>query len=162
MLTGKSDIQDSTTKFSITSEWKSNFFNLLPIKSNFQGINSIAAEGYITSNSNFTFNLYKDFSDSSIMSFTFGGTEDNLIVGNTVTRFLGSTNLSNQPLGTVSDPDSDGRRRFTFIVYFPYIYGQDFSIGVQSEGKDIDWEISRVSLGIRESVSVKTTNIKTI
>jgi len=161
MLVGRSDVSGTNT-FPVTSEWKSNFFNLLPLKVSTQAINSIFLEGYITSNTAFTFSLYKDFSDEAVISFTFGGTEENMIVGNTITRFMGSTNLSSQPLGTVSDPDADGNRRFQFLVYFPYIFGQTFSIGVQSEGKDISWELIRCALGLKEDISTKIANIKTI
>lgn len=161
MFTGKSDIQSSSVKFPITSDWRSNFFNVLPIKSNTQGICSVALEGYIKANTTFTFNLYKDFSDEASLTFTFGGTEETFLVGDDFTRFLGSNPLGLQPLGTVDAPGSDGRRRFQFLVYFPYIYGQTFSTGIQSEGKDQDWEIIRMSLGLKESVSTKVANIKT-
>jgi len=164
MLTGKSDVQSSTIKYPVTSEWRSNFFNLTPVKVSTQALCSVFLEGYITSNTSFEFNLYKDFSDTSVMGFTFGGSEDAQIVGNTITRFMGSTNLSNQPLGTVSDPDdtNGGRRRFQFLVYFPWIYGETFSIGLQSSGVDQDWELTRCALGIKESISTKIENIKTI
>ena len=162
MLVGKSDIQSSTIKYPVTSDWRSNFFNVLPLKNNIQAINSVFLEGYITANTSFTFSLYKDFSDDSALSFTFGGTEDNLMVGDTLNRFMGSTSLSLEPLGTIEAPGSDGRRRFNFIVYFPYIYGNTFSTGFSSSGKDQDWEVVRISLGLKEDVSTKITNIKTI
>jgi hypothetical protein len=162
MLTGKSDVQSSTVKFPVTSEWQSNFFNVLPIKNNTQAVNSVFLEGFITSNTSFTFSLYKDFSSEAALSFTFGGSEDNLIVGNTLNRFMGSTSLSLQPLGTVSDPDAEGRRRFQFMVYWPWIYGETLSTGFSSSGKDQDWEIIRCSLGLKEDISTKISNIKTI
>jgi len=162
MLTGKSDVQSSTIKYPITCDWRSNFFNVLPQKSNIQGINSIALEGFITSNTSFTFNLYKDFSDEAVLSFTFSGTEDALTLGDNFTRFMGSTANAIEPLGTVSAASSDGRRRFQFIIYFPYIYGQTFSTGIQSEGKGQDWEIVRLSLGLKEDVSTVVPRIKTV
>lgn len=162
MLIGKSDVQSSSVKYPVTSEWQSNFFNVLPQKQNIQGINSIALEGYITANSSFMFSLYKDFSSESVLSFTFNGTEDTLMVGDQLNRFMGSTSLSLQPLGTISDPDSEGRRRFQFLVYFPYIYGQTFSTGISSSGKDQDWEIECISLGLREDISTKVPRIKNV
>lgn len=162
LTTGKSDIQSSSIKYPVTCEWQSNFFNVLPIKNNTQAINSVFLEGYITANTSFTFSLYRDFSDVAAMSFTFGGTEDSLIIGDNLNRFMGSTSLSLQPIGTISNPDMDGRRRFQFIVYFPYLYGETFSTGIQSSGKDQDWEVVRISLGLKEDVSTKITNIKTI
>lgn len=162
MLTGKSDVQSSTIKYPVTSDWRSNFFNVLPIKNNTQGINSVFLEGYIKANTSFTFSLYKDFSDEAVLSFTFGGSETDLVVGDELNRFMGSTSLALEPLGTIDSPGSDGRRRFQFIVYFPYIYGETFSTGFSSSGKDQDWEIIRTSLGLKEDVSVKISNIKTI
>lgn len=161
MLTGKGDKESTSVKYSITSDWRSNFFNVLPIKTNTQAINSIFLEGYIKANTTFTFNLYKDFSDTAALSFTFGGTEDTFLVGDDFTRFLGSNSLGLQPLGTVDAPGSDGRRRFQFIVYFPYIYGQTFSTGILSDGLEQDWEVVRIALGLKEDVSTKITNIKT-
>lgn len=161
MLTGKSDIQSSTIKYPITSDWRSNFFNVLPIKSNTQAVNSVFLEGYIKANTTFTFSLYKDFSDTASLSFTFGGTEDIYLVGDDFTRFLGSNPLGLQPLGTVDAPGSDGRRRFQFLVYFPFIYGETFSTGIQSDGLEQDWEIIRMSLGLKEDISTKISNIKT-
>lgn len=161
MLIGKGDVQSTSIKYPITSDWRSNFFNVLPMKSNIQAVNSVAIEGYIKANTTFTFNLYKDFSDTASLSFSFGGTEDTFLVGDDFTRFLGSNPLGLQPLGTVDAPGSDGRRRFQFIVYFPFIYGQTFSTGFQSEGVEQDWEVIRCSLGLKESISTKVTNIKT-
>ncbi len=162
MLVGKADVQSSTVKYPITSDWRSNFFNLLPVKSNTQAINAVAIEGYIKGNTTFTFSLYKDFSDTAAMSFTFGGTEDTFLVGDDFTRFLGSNPLGLSPLGTVDAPGSDGRRRFQFIVYFPYIYGQTFSTGISSDGLEQDWEIIRTSLGLKEDISTRISNTKTI
>lgn len=161
MLKGKADVQSSTIKYPITSDWRSNFFSALPIKSNIQAINAVTLEGYIKPNSKFTFSLYKDFSDTAALSFDFGGTEDNLMLGDDLIRFLGSNPLGLSPLGTIEAPGSDGRRRFLFTVYFPYVYGQTFSTGFQSDGVEIDWEIIRVSFGLKESTSTVVTT-KTI
>lgn len=161
MLTGKSDKQSSSIKYSITSDWRSNFFNVLPIKGNTQAVCAVALEGYIKANTTFTFSLYKDFSDTAVLSFTFGGTEDTFLVGDDFTRFLGSNPLGLQPLGTVDAPGSDGRRRFQFIVYFPFIYGQTLSTGISSDGLEQDWEIIRIGLGLKEDISTKIINIKT-
>lgn len=162
MFTGKSDKQSSTIKYSITSDWRSNFFNVLPIKANIQAINSIYLEGYIKGNTTFTFSLYKDFSDTASLSFNFGGTEDTFLIGDDFTRFLGSNPLGLQPLGTVDAPGSDGRRRFTLLVYFPYQYGQTFSTGISSDGLEQDWEIVRIVLGLKEDISTVVPRIKAI
>jgi hypothetical protein len=158
----KYDKIDSDTLLPFTSEWQSNFFNLLPIKSNLQGVNSIAIEGYISAGTTFTFSLYKDFSSTASVEFDFGGTEDDFLQGDSVADFLGANPLGLQPLGTIDAPGSDGRRRFSFIVYVPYVYGQYFSNGFRSSGVRQDWEIIRCSLGLKESVSARTSNTKTI
>lgn len=157
-----SDVRSDTAVLPITAEWQSNFFNALPLKQNIQGINSIAVEGYIKANSTFTFSLYKDFSNESALSFTFGGTEEDFLMGDDLAAFLGDNPLGLQPLGTIDAPGSDGRRRFSFIVYFPWIYGQYFSTGVQSEGTDQDWEVLRIGLGLREDISTRTSNTKVL
>lgn len=160
--TRHSDVRSETAVLPITAEWQSNFFNVLPLKQNVQAVNAVALEGYIKGNTTFTFSLYKDFSNDSALSFTFGGTEDDFLMGDDLAAFLGDNPLGLQPIGTIDAPGSDGRRRFSFIVYFPWIYGQYFSTGLQSEGTDQDWEIIRIGLGLKEDVSTRTSNTKTI
>lgn len=159
----KSDIR-GTSKLPYTARWKSNFFNALPIKSNMQGMNSIAIEGYITANTTFTYNLYKDFQDDASLSFTFSGTETEFIEGaEGIAKFFGSHPFGTSPIaGSIGAPDEDGRMRFSFIVYFPYVYGQYFADEFTSSGKNQDWEIIRKSYGLREDISTRTTNTKTV
>lgn len=159
-----SDIRDSDTIFPYTALWQSNFFNVVPLKSNIQAINSIAIEGYITANTTFTFNLYKNFETVPSLSFTFSGTETDFIQGTVdFGRFFGSHPFGTTPIaGTIGDPDENGRMRFSFIVYFPYIYGQYFSNEFSSSGIDQDWEIIRTAYGLKEDISTRTSNTKTI
>ena len=160
----KSDVRTVEETLPYTAQWQSNFFNALPIKSNTQGVNSLAIEGYITVGTTYTYNLYKDFETSPLLSFTFSGTETDFMQGpNDIGRFFGSHPFGTQPIaGTISEPDADGRRRFSFIVYFPYKYGQYFSSEFTSTGKNQDWEIIRLAYGLKESVSTRTSNTKTI
>lgn len=158
----KYDKIDDDNKLPITADWRSNFFNLLPIKAHIQGINSVALEGYINADTIFTFSLYADFSDSPILEFDFGGTEETFLSGDNLESFLGANPLGLHPIGTVDAPGSDGRRRFSFQVYFPWLYGQYFSTGVKSSGVGQDWEMIRIGLGLKESVSTKGLNIKAI
>jgi hypothetical protein len=149
----------------ITAAWESNFFNLTPLKSSTQAIVSLNLEGYIGPNTTFQFDLYKDFSTASALTFTFSSADmddDEFLLGDDLAAFLGQNPLGIDPLGTIDAPGSDGRRRFSFIVYFPFIYGQYFATAVQSEGKDQDWEIIRQTLGLRESISTKVSSIKSI
>ena len=136
--------------------------NLLPIKSNIQGLNSVAVEGYIKANTTMTFNIFKGFSKDSSLSFDFGGDEETFLTSNTIGDFLGKNPLGLNPVGTIDPVDDDGNRRFSFIVYFPWIYAQYFSFGFESYGESMDWEIIRFSLGLKESVAVKRINIKSI
>lgn len=161
--TRKSDVRDSTTELPYTSLWQSNFFNVLPLKSNIQAINSIAVEGYIAADATFTCELFKDFETDSIVSFTFGGTEEQFLQGtNDIGRFFSSHPFATTPLGSIGEVGADGRRRFSFIAYFPYKYCQYLSTAFSSSGKNQDWEIIRTAYGLKESVSVRTSNTKTI
>jgi hypothetical protein len=159
----KSDVRDATTELPYTALWQSNFFNVLPLKANIQAINSIAVEGYIAPNASFTFNLYKDFETDSSITFTFSGTESEFLQGTTdIGRFFSSHPFATTPIGSISAPESDGRRRFSFICYFPFIYCQYLSSAFSSTGVNQDWEIIRTSYGLKESVSTRTSNTKTI
>lgn len=159
----KSDIRATGEELPFTAIWKSNFLNATPLKSNIQAVNSIAIEGYITADTTFTWNLYKDFETGKSLTFDFSGTEKDFIQGSTgIARFFGSHPFGTTPIsGTISEPDEDGRRRFSFIVYFPFIYGQYISSEITSSGKNQDWEIIRMSYGLKESTSVRTSNTKT-
>jgi hypothetical protein len=161
MFTGKADVE-GLNRFAITSEWVSNFFNVLPVKGNIQGINSVAMEGFITANTTYTFSLYSDRSTTAALQFDFSGTEDDFITGSITNASLGGFTLALQPLGTFSDPDEDGRRYFSFEVFFPYTYSQYFSVGLASSGKDFDWEVIRISLGLKEEISGRLLSIKTL
>jgi len=162
MFEGASD-DDGTTRLPISSTWQSNFFNLLPVKGNTQGVVSIALEGYINAGTTFTTKLFKEFSSTSSIEFTFGGlTSDDFLLGDDLAAFLGANPLGLEPIGTIESPGADGRRRFSFLVYFPYLYGQHFSIGFSSSGVDQDWEIIRATLGLSESISTIRSGIKPI
>jgi len=161
----KSDILSDTEKIPITAVWESNFFNLLPVKGNIQSIKSINIEGYIGPNTEFQFDLYKDFSTDSALTFSFSSIDmddEQFMLGDNLAAFLGNNPLGVDPLGTIDAPGADGRRRFSFLIYFPFIYGQYFSTSIQSEGEDQDWEIIRTSLGLSEDISTKVSSIKVI
>lgn len=159
--TRKADVRDPLTVLPYTALWQSNFFNVLPIKSNIQGICAIAMEGYIRGNTIFTFKMYKDFEDSPSLSFTFGGTEEEFIQGSDVSSFFGAHPFATDSIsGSLGDIEDDGRRRFSFIVYFPYMYAQYLSTAFSSSGADQDWEVLRIALGLKENMSTRTSNTK--
>ncbi len=159
----KSDVRDDVTELPYTALWQSNFFNVLPIKSNMQGISSIAVEGYIAPDATFTCQLFKDFETDSIVSFDFSGGESDFLQGTTdIGRFFSSHPFGTTPIGSISEVGTDGRRRFSFICYFPFKYCQYLSTAFSSSGINQDWEVIRTSYGLREDVSVRTSNTKTI
>ena len=149
------------TRYPIFSEVATHFFNLTPRKSSEQALNALYVEGYIRGGSEITFEVWKDFSKTSFLQFTFASTEEGLLDGEASSASLGGSPLAFDPLSaTFSDPDEDGRRHFSFRIYFPFEYGNFFSIGQTSNGEDIDYETTRFGLGIKEDVSVDTTTIK--
>src|SRR3990167_3556654 len=158
MFTGLNDAQ-GTDVFPITSTWKSNWINLTASKANQQAINALSVEGYITPPTTITISLYRDHNDTAALSFDFIGTETGLIDSNNFQNFLGARPLGLAPLGAVSATDEDNRYHFQFLVYFPPIYGNFYSLGVSNSGTNQDFEITRMSLGITEDVEHDLTRI---
>lgn len=151
------------TRNPIFSEVATHFFNLTPRKSSLQAVNALYVEGYIRGGSEVTFEMWKDFSKEAFLSFTFASTEEGLLDGEVSRAYLGGNPLSIDALGaTFSDPDADGRRHFSFRLYFPFTYGNFFSVGQTSNGVDIDYEVIRYAFGIREDISINVNKVKTI
>lgn len=152
-----------TTRYPIFSEVATHFFNLTPQKSNIQAMNGLYVEGYIRGGTTVTFRAWKQFETTPFLEFTFASTEEGLLDGEASQAFLGGQPLAIGPLGaTFSDPDADGRRHFSFTVYFPPQYANFFSVGHTSNGTDLDYEITRYGLGLKEDVSVDSTMVKTL
>ena len=150
-------------RYPIFSEVATHFFNITPRKSALQAVNALYIEGYIRGGSEVTFKMWKDFSSDAFLEFTFASTEEGLLDGEASQAFLGGKPLAIDPLGaTFSEPDADGRRHFSFRVYFPFQYGNFFSVGQTSNGVDIDYEITRYALGLKEDVSVNMNKVKSI
>lgn len=152
------DVRSSTVKFGIDSSWRSNWMHVVPSTSRFrsrpnqfqiQGINSLGFQGYITDGTIITFSLFKDFADTAELTFDFGilPTDEGFMQGAELGAFLGSNPLGLAPLGTISDPSPSGSRHFKFIVYFPDIYSTYLSVGVDSTGTDLEYEVTRMGLG---------------
>jgi len=148
-------------RFNIVSEVATHFMNLTASKSNLQAMNCLFVEGYIRGGTTVTFNIWKDFASSPFLTFNFTTDESGLLDGEESTAALGIEPLGINPLGiTFSDPLDDGRRHFSFRIYFPYQYGNYFSVGQSSDGVDQDYEIIRYGLGIKEDPAVKFSRIK--
>lgn len=162
MLTGVTD-QVGTTTYAIDSLWESNWVNLTPSKSNLQGVHAYFVEGFIWGGTTITFHLYKDYSSNPSLSFDFG-TDNTTFLDDSVglSGYLGANPLGLNPLGSLSPVDTDGSRHFTFLAYFPYIYGNFFSVGLSNSEKTARFDITRVGLGITEESEFAPSRILTI
>lgn len=152
-----------TERYPIFSEVISHFMNFTASKSDLQAMSSLYVEGYIRPGTEVTYSLWKDFSDDPFFTVDFNTDDEGLLDGSTSGAFLGGSPLGVDGLGaTFSDILEDGRRHFSFRVYFPFEYGNYFSVGQRSEGADFDYETTRFGLGIKEDPSVKNSRIKNI
>lgn len=162
MLTGYTDIV-GTDRYPIVSEYATHYFNLTAQKTEHQAMNGLMVEGYIRGGTEVTFNVWKDFATDPFLTFNFTTDETGFLDGEESSAFLGSSPLAINPLGaTFSDPDADGRRHFKFYVYFPFQYGEFFSVGHQSNGADLDYEITRYGLLLKEDISPDNVRIKSV
>lgn len=162
MFIGHADVV-GTTRNAIYSEVATHFINLTPTKSALQGLHALFIEGYILGGTTITFNLWKDFADEPFLTFDFATTEQGFLDGAESRGFLGGNPLAIDPMGaTFGDPDADGKRHFSFRVYFPHQYGNFFSIGHRSNDADIDYEITRYSVGVKYDTAVNTGRIKSL
>lgn len=161
MLTGHADV-NGTDRFPIVSEYATNYMNLTASKANLQAMNSLFFEGYIKGGSAITFKAWKDFALNPFLSFDFAGTESRFLDGQVLNAYLGGESIALAPMGSISEADAEGRRHFSFRVYFPFQYGNYFSVGFESSGADLDYEVTRLGLGVKESVSVDTNRVKSV
>lgn len=151
------------SRYPIISEVATHFMNFTPSKSNLQAMSCLYVEGYIRGGTEVTFNAWKDFASDPFLTFSFSTDETGLLDGEESRAYLGGNPLAIDPLAaTFSDVLADGRRHFSFRVYFPYQYGNYFSIGHMSNGADYDYEITRYGLGIKEDPAIKVARIKSI
>jgi len=161
MLKGTADVK-GTTRYPIASDCVSHFMNLTSSKITLQALNAVYFEGYITPGSTVTFKVYKDFETVPFLKFDFSGNETGLIDGTIQGAFLGQLPLALNPVGSFSQYGTDGRFHFQFRVYIPFQYANYYSVGWESSGTDLDYEIIRYGLGLKEDVSVNTNSIKNI
>lgn len=162
MLTGYTDVV-GTNRYPIVAEYATHFFNLTAQKTAQQAMNGFMVEGYIRGGTTITFNVWKNMSSSAFLTFTFASTEEGFLDGEESSAYLGSSPLAINPLAaTFSDPEEDGRRHFKFYVHFPFEYGDFFSVGHQSNGADLDYEITRYGLLLKEDISPNSVRIKSV
>jgi len=162
LTTANADVV-GTTRYPILAEFATHFFNLTAQKTALQAMNGMIFEGYIRGGTVITFNAWKDFASDPFLTFTFSTDDTGLLDGQESSAFLGSSPLAIGPFAsTFSDPDEDGRRHFQFTVYFPFQYGNFFSVGHSSSAADDDYEITRYGLLMKEDISPDNAKIKSI
>jgi hypothetical protein len=164
MLTDEKADVVGENRYPIISEAATHFMNLTASKSNLQATWGLFVEGYIRPGSSVTYNMFKDFETTPFFTLTFVvDDETGLLDGQESSAFLGSDALALHPLGaSFSDVLEDGRRHFSFRQYFPYKYGNYFSVGYVSDQVDNDVETIRFGLMIREEPAVNMGKIRNI
>lgn len=158
--TGHADVYGDT-RYPITASYATHFMNLSSSDSNTQSMQSLYVEGYIAEGSVVTISAWKDFEETPFLSFNYDGSA--FTDGQVLTAALGTQSIGLAPMGSVSTTsDVEGMRHFYFRVYFPYQYGNHFSVGASSGTADDNYEITRFGLGITESVSTDSNRVKTV
>lgn len=160
--TRNADIEGENV-FGYSFDVATHFVNLTAQPAYQQSMHGLYVEGYIGLQTTITYSIWKDFSETPSVTFTFASDEEGYLDGAGSNIFLGD-----EPMGLnnlqidYSDVDFDGRRHFSLRVYFPFIYGNYFSLGVSSSGTDQNHETTRWGLMITEEPSINTNRIKSI
>lgn len=170
MFVGNSDVLDSNDRFAIDSEYATHFFDVTYKRRNFfknriaeqQQCHGFYFEGYIKGGSTITFQAWKDFSPNEFLKFDFSGAETEFEDASIDNAFLGGAPIALQPMGALGPVQTDGRRHFSFFVFFPYQYGLHFSLGFKSSGTDIDYEVSGIGLAMTPTADLNATRIKSV
>lgn len=160
LLKGTADVIGGT-RYPFSSDCEFNLMNFTPSKADIQALNGIYLEGYIKGSTSIDFKVFKGFEASPFLQFTFTGTESQFLSGSLSGSFLGDLPIALQPLGTISEPDNDGRRHFMFKVYFPFQYDNYFTLGWSSSGTDLDYEMIRTGLMLKEEFSMNQNQVRT-
>lgn len=158
-LEGRNDVRGAD-KFGVNAEYATHFMNLASNNGKEQAMNSLYFEGYIRPGSEITFEAFKDMSDTPFFTLDFDGQVGTNVSGGP-NASLGGEPLGLSPKGTVSTIEGEPRDHFLFRVYFPYQYGNTFSVGFRSSGVDNDYEITRFGMGLKESVTFDADSVAT-
>ena len=161
MFTGVNDVEGDTS-YGFTSLWKSNLLNLTASNENLQAMCGMAYRGYIKGDTTLIFEVYKGYSQVPTLEIEFSASEEGFLTDQNVNAFLGGQPLGLSPLGHVSAPDEDGYRYFHFVVYFPHIYSNFFALGLRNSGKDQDFDVIQMSMGMWEDPAIDYNTIKTL
>ncbi len=158
--TRNADVEGDTA-YPYSFEVATHFFNLLASKQYQQGVHGMVIEGYIRGGTTFSNFLWKDFNETPSASFTFASSDTGYLDGEGSNIYWGDAPMGINNLSIdYSDVDADGRRHFVARIYFPYIYGQYFSVGCTSSGVDQDFEVTRFGLMIEEEEGINITKVK--
>lgn len=161
MNVGHADVSGDD-RFSIVSRYSTHFMNFATSKGTPQALHSLYFEGYIKGGTTITFKSWKEFATDPWLEFTFTGTETAFLDGSDLSAALGENPLGLSPLGSIGEADEEGRRHFYFRIYFPFQYANFFSVGFESDGVDLNFEITRFGMAMKESFSAPASRIKSI
>lgn len=151
------------TRFPIDFEVESHYINATASKSYLQAMWGIVIEGYVAGGAMFDTSVFADFASNPFLTFNFSFDENAFLDGEVSQAFLGGNPLGTFPQAQVSysdDLDNDGRRHFSFRVYFPYQYANYFAVGFSANAADNDFEVTRIGLIMKEALAVSTSRIK--
>lgn len=152
-----------TERFPIDFEVVSHYINATASKSYLQAMWGIVIEGYVAGGASFDTSVYADFANDPFLKFNFSFDQNAFLDGELSQAFLGANPLAIFPQAQISysdDLDNDGRRHFTFRVYFPFQYANYFAVGFSANDADNDFEITRAGLIVKEALAVNTGRIK--
>jgi hypothetical protein len=163
MFTGTAD-NDGTNDYPITSLWLSNWINLTPSKANMQSVHGMYIEGFLWGGTEeIRFEIYKDYASAPSFSFSFG-IDNNSFLDDTVSlnAYFGGTPLGIRPIGSLGSIQADGSRHFQALIYFPFIYGNFYSIGISNNEAVAQFDITRMGLAVTEEPEYAPTRILNI
>ena len=172
MFVGQNDVRSAGQQFPVTSQWRSNRFHVVPRRTRFHvtpskfettGVDTVAFSGYIQDGTVVTISMFKDYETAPALTFDFGVTGDTQFEqAVTLDDYLGANPLGLQPLGSITPEDPiTGYRYFMFIMYFPPIYSNYLSFGLDCTGLNQYYEFTRFALNSSEDPMRLPSNIKT-
>lgn len=162
MFVGHSDVMGEE-RYPIEFEVATHWMNLTASKGYIQDTSGVVVEGYVAGGANFMTSVSANFASDPFLTFNFSFDELGFLDGSNSTAFLGGAPLAIDPESTVyGDPESDGRRHFSFTVRFPFQYANYFSFAISSNDADDDFEVTRLGLYIKQSPTQNANRIKLV
>lgn len=160
MFIGTAD-NDGSDNYPIESQWLGSWMNLTPSKANLQAVYAWYVEGFIWGGTEkLIFNLYKDYSSKASFSFSFGVDQESFLDDAVALNgYFGGLPLGNSPIGSLGTVEADGSRHFSFLIYFPYLYSNYFSIGVENSELTAKFDLTHMGLGVTEEPEYAATRV---